>query len=412
MKGWPKGDEESFRLFEMFPPGLRERVNLAVGSGVVIDGTGDILTNHHVIEGAERIDVTMFGHDRKRYRAVRVASDPQTDIALIRLQNPPANLQAATLGDSSLLEVGDWVVAIGTPFELGNSVSVGIVSFARRLLQVEEGLWQELIQTDASINLGNSGGPLFNARGEVVGINVAMLNAETGVHAGIGFAVPVNAVKALLPQLRSGKVLRGQLGVKLHRGPLLEDEATELRLPQATGAIVMSVDDGSPADRGGLRAGDVIVEIDGQAVADTRELSARTESTPPGTPVKVTIFRDGKKQTRRVVIEEQPVEAVDEAPDEPGGDHGLTLGDLAARGRNHETASSSVPGALVVRVAPGSPADEAELIVGDIVLAINRRPIRSVTDARRELQKIERGRPIFLLVSRGETTLFLELRKN
>ena len=213
-------DEETVRLFEAVPPGLGEHVNFAVGSGFVISSTGDILTNRHVVEGAERIEVTMFGNDRKRYRAIRVGSDPLTDSALIRLQNPPPNLQAATLGDSSVLEPGDWVVAVGSPFQLGHSVSVGIVSFARRPIQVEDGLWQELIQTDASINLGHSGGPLFNARGEVVGINVAMLDADTGTNVGIGFAVPINAVKALLPQLRSGKVVRGQLRVQLHRGPI------------------------------------------------------------------------------------------------------------------------------------------------------------------------------------------------
>jgi serine protease Do len=354
----------------------------------------------------------MFGNDRKRYRAIRVGNDPLTDSALIRLQNPPPNLQAATLGDSSLLEPGDWVVAIGSPFELGNSVTVGVVSSPKRPLQLLDGLWRELIQTDASINLGNSGGPLFNARGEVVGINVAMLDPDTGANVGIGFAVPINAVKALLPQLRSGKVVRGQLGVQLHGGPILEDEATVLRLPKATGAIVMSVDDGSAAERAGLRAGDVIVEIEGKAVADTSDLIALTASTAPGTPVKVKIFRDGDKQTRMVVIEEQPVDTVEEAlADEPDGD-GLTLSEIMPSGTSREAAASAVGGAQVVQVVPDSPADEAELIVGDIILAINSRPVHTLIEATRELQRIERGRPIFLLVSRRGTRLFLEMRRN
>jgi serine protease Do len=400
LKGWKDG-------------GPGEQVNLAVGSGFVISSTGDILTNRHVVEGAERIEVTMFGNDRKRYRAIRVGSDPLTDSALIRLQNPPPNLQQATLGDSSVLEPGDWVVAIGSPFELGHSVSVGVVSFARRPIQVEDGLWQELIQTDASINFGHSGGPLFNARGEVVGINVAMLDADTGTNVGIGFAVPINAVKALLPQLRSGKVVRGQLRVQLHSGPILEDEATELRLPTPTGAIVMSVDDGSAAERAGLQAGDVIVEIDGAAIADTRDLIARTASTAPGTTVKVKIFREGKKLTRTVVIEEQPVESIDDVTaDEPNGnDDGLTLGEITPSSATHE-AAAAVGGALVVHVAPDSPADEAELAAGDIVLAINGRPVHTSAELRRELQAIERGRPVFLLVSRHGTRLFLEMRNN
>ncbi len=393
--------------------GLGEHVNLAVGSGFVISSTGDILTNRHVVEGAERIEVTMFGNDRKRYRAIRVGSDPLTDSALIRLQNPPPNLQKATLGDSSVLEPGDWVVAIGSPFQLGHSVSVGIVSFARRPMQVEDGLWQELIQTDASINLGHSGGPLLNARGEVVGINVAMLDADTGTNVGIGFAVPINAVKALLPQLRSGKVVRGELRVQLHDGPILEDEATELHLPAPTGAIVMSVDDGSAAERAGLQAGDVIVEIDGTAIADTRDLIARTASTAPGTTVKVKVFREGTKLTHMVVIEEQPVDATDDVPaDEPNdNDDGLTLGEITPASATHE-AAAAVGGALVKHVTPDSPADEAELVAGDIVLAVNGRPVPTLVDARRELQAIERGRPVFLLVSRHGTRLFLEMRKN
>jgi serine protease Do len=240
-----------------------------------------------------------------------------------------------------------------------------------------------------------------------------MLDADTGTNVGIGFAVPINAVKALLPQLRSGKVVRGQLRVQLHSGPILEDEATELRLPTPTGAIVMSVDDGSAAERAGLQAGDVIVEIDGAAIADTRDLIARTASTAPGTTVKVKIFREGKKLTRTVVIEEQPVDAIDDVTaDEPNGnDDGLTLGEITPSSATHE-AAAAVGGALVVHVAPDSPADEAELAAGDIVLAINGRPVHTSAELRRELQAIERGRPVFLLVSRHGTRLFLEMRNN
>ena len=171
-------------------------------------------------------------------------------------------------------------------------MTVGVVSFPNRPFEVRSGRWQDLIQTDAAINRGNSGGPLFNVRGEVVGVNVAMLGANVG----IGFAVPINTVRALLPQLRKGKVVRGQLGVQLHGGPLLEDEADELGLPKATGAIVMRVDDGSAADSAGVKAGDVILEIDGKPVADTRDLLARTASTAPGTRVTVKISATGKSK--------------------------------------------------------------------------------------------------------------------
>jgi serine protease Do len=260
------------------------------------------------------------------------------------------------------------------------------------------------MQTDASINLGNSGGPLFNVQGEVVGINVAMLDGDSGGTAGIGFAVPIDTVKAWLPQLRTGKVVRGQLGVEFHGGPILEDEARALRLPKATGAIVMTVDVGSAAERADLRPGDVIVDMDGVPVADTRDLIARTAASSPGTRVRVKLFRDGKPLSRTVTIEAQPVDAAGEpaAVSPVNADDGLTLGE----------ATASPAGALVLKVAADSPADEAELTAGDIVQAINGRAVRTLADARRALDRVGRGRPVFLLVSRDGTALFLEMRRN
>jgi serine protease Do len=406
-------EDEGFRLFDLFPPEGGPRVRRALGSGFVINGSGEILTNNHVIEGAERIEVSLFGNERQRYRALLVGRDPRTDTALIRLENPPPNLQPATLGDSSALEPGDWVMAIGNPFGLGHSATVGIVSFPRRPVQVEEGRWQDLIQTDASINLGNSGGPLFDVRGEVVGINVAMIDADTGGTAGIGFAIPINTMKAWLPQLRTGNVVRGQLGVEFHGGPILEDEAIALRLPKASGAIVMTVSAGSAAERAGVRPGDVIVDMDGVPVADTRDLIARTAATPPGTRVTVKLFRDGEPRTRTVTIEEQPVDSAEEpAAESPvNPDDGLTLGEMTPTGDGRATAAPA-GGALVLEVAPDSPADEAELTPGDIVQAINGRAVRTLAEARRALDRVGRGRPVFLLVSRHGTTLFLQMRRN
>ena len=272
---------EDFSFIAPDPLDVGQRVYVAAGSGFVISSIGDILTTNHIVEGAERIEVSLFGNDRKRYRAIRVGGDPLTDSALIRLEDPPPNLQAATLGDSSALESGDWVIAVGNPFQLGHSVTVGVVSFPQRPFQVQYGQWRDMIQTDASINLGNSGGPLFNIRGEVVGINVAMLDAGSNTNNGIGFAVPINTVRALLPQLRTGKVVRGQLGVQLHGGPILEDEATQLGLPSVTGAIVMSVDEDSAAERAGLLPGDVLIEIDGRPISEKKcgSCGYRTSST-------------------------------------------------------------------------------------------------------------------------------------
>ena len=414
-RAWDQEEREVFRLFGMVPPEPTDRVRRLLGSGFLISAAGEILTNSHVIEGADTIEVSLFGEDRKRYHAVLVGADPLTDSALIRLENPPLNLHAVTLGDSSLLEPGDWVMAIGNPFQLGHTVTVGFVSFQGRPFQMLDGRWQDLIQTDASINPGNSGGPLINVRGEVVGINVAILDADTGGNIGIGFAVPINTVKTLLPQLRQGKVVRGQLAVRFHDGPILEDEASQLGLPAASGAIVMSVDSDSAAEAAGLRAGDVIVAVDGHPVSDTRDLIARVSSAAPGTHTELKIFRDGTEQTRTVTIEELPVEAAEAPAARPaGGDDvgGLTLDDATSPAATRLSVPPGIDGALVVHVAFESPADEAELGIGDIIRTINRRPIHSAAEATGELRRIEPHTPIFLLVWRHGTEVFLQMRKD
>lgn len=404
-------ENDIFRIFEFDPTDVDRRIQLSAASGFVLSRSGEILTNNHVVDGADRIEVTLFGNERKRYRAIRVGTDALTDSALIRIEDPPPNLQVATLGDSSVLEPGDWVMAIGNPLQFGHTVMVGVVSFAQRPFQVQEGRWQDLIQTDASINHGNSGGPLFNGRGEVVGMNVAMMDAGGGATVGIGFAVPINTVKALLPQLRRGKVVRGQLGVGLHGGPILADEATALRLPKATGAIVRNVESGSAAERAGLRAGDVIVEIDGTPVVDTRDLIARTASTTPGTRVTVKAFRNGHEHTVTVTIEEQPVDPAAEAlVDDVDDDDGLTLGVVTPS--KSGAANGSTGGVFVVNVMPDSPAADAELATGDIIRAVNGRRVSTVAETRQALREIRHGRPVFLLVRRRDSELFLAMRRH
>jgi serine protease Do len=268
-----------------------------------------------------------------------------------------------------------------------------------------------LIQIDASLNLGNSGGPLLNARGEVVGMNVGIIDRGGGVSAGIGFAVPINTIKALLSQLRAGKVVRGQLGLGLHGGPILDDEGAALGLPNAAGAIVRNVEPGSAAERAGLRAGDVITAIGGRPVADTRDLIARTASIAPGTRVAVNGFRDGVAYTRMATIEEQPAEALEQVPDDDGdSEDGLTLGDCASAG-TAPSPGAAVRGALVLDVVPDSAADEAELAPGDVIQAINGRPVSTLAEARRVLRGTAPDRPIFLLVRRDGGELFLEMRR-
>jgi serine protease Do len=413
-RAWDQEELHTFRLFGVVPPESGE-VQRALGSGFVISAAGEILTNNHVIEGADTIEVSLFGNERKRYHAVLVGRDPLTDSALIRLENPPPNLPAVTLGDSTALEPGDWVMAIGNPFRLGHTVTVGFVSFQGRPFQMPDGRWQDMIQTDASINPGNSGGPLIDVHGEVVGINVAMFDDDTGSNIGIGFAVPINAVKAVLAQLRQGKVVRGQLGVRFHEGPILDDEATLLGLPRASGALVMSVDGESAAERAGLRAGDVIVQLDGRPVVDTRDLVARVASVLPGTDVRLHAIRDGAKQTLVVTIEALPFQTAEVPSTQPKAQQdidGLTLRELTRPDTNRLSVPPGIDGALVVDVAPDSAADDAELAVGDIIRAINRHPVHTAAAATAELRRIKSGDPIFVLVWRQGTEVFLEMRKD
>jgi serine protease Do len=238
-----------------------------------------------------------------------------------------------------------------------------------------------------------------------------MLDGEIDGSTGVGFAVPINNVTALLSRLRNGDIKRGQLGVELLAGPILEDEATELRLPNAAGAIVTIVNDDSAAARAGLQAGDVIVEVEGKPVTDTRDLIARVSSITPGTRVAVKVLRDGKEQLRTVTIEEVPLGNGHEPAGDAAEDDGLTFDESTSPVRNRRS-SAGIDGALIVAVVPDSPADEADLTAGDIIRSINRRAVHTAAEAKRELRRIEPGRPIFLLVWRSGTSVFLQMRRD
>jgi serine protease Do len=406
-------EEDLFRWFFGEPPASRDRVERALGSGFVISRAGEILTNNHVVAGAEAIEVRLFGDETKTYRAVIVGRDPLSDSALIKLEEAPVNLPAATLGDSSALEPGDWVMAIGNPFQLGHTVTVGVVSYRGRPFQLQEGRWQNMIQTDASINPGNSGGPLINVRGEVVGVNAAILGGAANGSIGIGFAIPINDVKALLPQLRRGKVIRGRLGVRVRHAAIAPDEARALGLAATDGLIAIAIEPDSPASRAGLRAGDVLLAFDGKAITNADDLVAQVAATAPETRVTMRYVRDGQERSQTVTIEELASD-LDRAPQpvaESRTDFGLTLEDITPAVAARLRLPAGLHGALVVDVAGDSPAARAGLQPGDIITTVSRRAVHDAGAARRELAAAGRGQPVFVLAWRGGVELFLEMRR-
>jgi len=372
-----------------------------MGSGFLISRDGDILTSDHVVADADVIRVRLLGMETATYRATVIGRDPISDSALIRLQDPPGDLPFATLGDSDALQTGDWVMAIGNPYELGHTVTVGVVGHQARAFEGADGQRQMLIQTDASMNPGSSGGPLLNVRGEVVGINAAMVADEIGAGSGIGFAVPINDVKALLPQLRAGKVVRGHIGVTLRQERITADDAAALGLARAGGALITSVDMGTTADTAGLQCGDVIVDFAGAAIMDADDLMARVSAALPGSRVRAIVHRDGRTRTVDVEVEELPstMTTREELRLPAFANFGLALGD-------------SRDGSFVRSVEDDSPASEAGIQEGDIVRKVNQRIVHTAAEATRELQRVQVGRPTFVIVWRGGRETLIEMQRD
>ena len=280
----------------------RGEMSEGAGSGFIIDKAGLILTNNHVVAGATRIEVGLFAgtpgnEDGRTFEAAVIGRDPLTDSALIRLvERPGFELPVAALGDSSQMAAGDWVMAIGNPFNLAHTVTVGVISAKERPYQSLEGRVQEMLQTDAAINPGNSGGPLINLQGEVIGINTAILSTgPSGGNVGIGFAVPINVIRELLPQLEKGRVTRGRLGALV--GPIPAGATDELGLPNRRGALIVRVEPDSPAAAGGLKPGDVVVEYQGQQVTTSGQLVKMVADTTPGTNASLKVIRDKRPVT-------------------------------------------------------------------------------------------------------------------
>ena len=396
--GTPFGDQNPFGDFfgpfsEGNPP--RSFEQQGVGSGFIMSREGYILTNNHVVEDADQIKVKLA--NGKEYDGKVIGRDPKTDLALIKIK-ASSDLQSLNLGNSDELKVGSWVVAVGSPFGLEQTVTAGIVSAKGRV--IGSGPYDNFIQTDASINPGNSGGPLINMKGEVVGINTAIIASGQG----IGFAIPINMAKEVAPQLQEkGHVTRGWLGVSIQE--VTPELAKSFGLKEKKGALVAQVVSGSPAEKAGIEKGDVIVEFDGKEVSDSKDLPRIVASTPVGKAVSIKLSRDGKVLDRQVKVGEMEEKAgVAKAP----SSHkplGITVQNITpeiAKGLGLKKDT----GVVVTGVEPGSPAANAGIQTGDVIREANRKPIKDVDDFVQMIEKTKDQDNILLFLQRGQNNLF------
>ncbi len=393
--------EEFFKRFFGDLP-QREFRQRGLGSGFVLTEDGYIVTNNHVVEKATDIDVIL--EDGQKYDAKVIGKDPKTDVALLKI-NPKHKLPAVSLGDSEKLEIGDWVIAVGNPFGLGHTVTVGIVSAKGRSLGL--GAYDDFIQTDAAINPGNSGGPLFNLQGQVVGVNTAIIAGGQG----IGFAIPIDLAKNIINQLKdTGKVVRGWLGVLVQQ--ITPEIAEGLKLPEPKGALVSDVTPGGPAAKAGIQRQDIITQFNGQAINEMQELPKLVAAMPPGTEVQLTYLRNGKEKTARLKVAEQPEEIAKSGI--PGGEEveqnlGLVVQEVNPQIQRRLRIEDS-EGVIITNVDSRGPAQEAGLRVGDLILEINKKQIRNLDDYRKVIDSIKNGETALLLVKRGKNTIYSALK--
>jgi len=400
----PFGPNDPFRdFFERFfkdqiPKDFRQQ---SLGTGVIIDKEGYILTNNHVVEMADEIKVKLA--DDQEFLAKIIGRDPKTDLALIKIDSDKP-LSPLVLGDSDRLEVGDWVVAIGNPYGLGNTVTAGIVSAKYR--QIGQSSYDNYIQTDASINPGNSGGPLLNLNGEVIGINTAIFS-QSGGNIGIGFAIPINMAKDLLPQLKTGKVVRGWLGVMIQK--ITPELKQKLNLKDEKGALVADVSPGGPAEKAGIQRGDVIITFNGKEIKEMNELPYVVASTPVGKSVNVEVLRKGQKKTFEVKIAELKEEKEAPVVTEAKPRLGMTVEDLTPE-LAKSFGLSDTKGVVVTQVEDGSSAADAGLRPGDVILEIDQSPVKDVKDFGRKIESYKAGDTVLILAKRRGATVFLTLK--
>jgi len=388
----PHGRQDPFQNF----PGLgpqREFKQRSLGSGFILDKDGYIVTNNHVVEGADQIKVRLYNEEE--YDAEIIGRDPKTDIALIKIDAPAKDLKPLKLGNSDDIPVGSWVVAIGSPFGLEQTVTAGIVSAKGRI--IGSGPYDDFIQTDASINPGNSGGPLLDLKGRVVGINTAIVASGQG----IGFAIPVNMADGIINQLKdSGEVSRGWLGIGIQN--LTPELAEYYGIEEQEGVLVTQAYEGDPAAKAGIKEGDVIVALDGKRISSSRELSRTVAEAGVGNKLSLTFLREGREKKVNVKLAKRPDTEPTMARGEARSDDlGLKVREIDPEIAERLGMDENTAGVVVVGVNPDSKAAEADIRQGDVLVEINRKPVASLKDYKQQLRKIDAGDTVQMLLRRG-----------
>ena len=414
----PAGEQSPFGddFFKRFQGPQRPQLQRGLGSGVIVSADGTILTNAHVIDGAEKITVLMS--DNKSFDAKLVGTDKPSDLAVLKIE--AQNMPFLTLGNSDTVRVGDIVLAIGNPLGIGQTVTSGIISAKGRRTGLSDGQsFEDFLQTDAPINRGNSGGALVNLNGELIGINSQILSSpgSGGGNIGIGFSIPSNMAKSVMEQLlKDGRVRRGMLGINIQN--ITDDTAKALELKETAGVLVSNVRPGSAGEKAGLKRGDIITAINGEKIEDSNVLRNKVAGTLPGTELRLTVARDGATQDLTAVLDEfdtsgtgGPGPADNDSPDKQGesGKLGLSLQPLTPESAKQLNIPSGTEGMVVTEVDPSGVAAEAGIARGDVIMEINRKPVTSI-DAVQSAISSAGDRPILLLISRGGQVVFLTVR--
>jgi len=400
------GDGGGFRGMPPIPRQPREPKTGGMGSGVIVSPDGYVVTNHHVVDGADKVTVTLI--DKREFIGTIIGTDPQTDLAVIKISG--IDLPSIPWGDSSKLEVGEYVLAIGNPFGLNSTVTQGIVSaLGRGGMGITQ--YEDFIQTDAAINPGNSGGALVNMRGELVGINTAILS-RTGGNQGVGFAIPTSMGKHVFDSVvKTGTVSRGFLGIGIQE--VSKNLATALNLPNASGALVTKVHEGSPADHAGLVRGDTIVTYEGQPIADPRALQRAVTRTTVGRSIEMTVIRNETSLTLNTTLVEHPdtkTIARVNTPSETTQLAGLTVEEITPQMARRLQLTTQTNGVVVTAVQPGSQAESAGLQQGDVISEVNRKPVRTMKDYHAVVTHLSHERPALLLIHRQGMPIFMTVK--